>query len=922
MINPLTGITELGQAVWFDDLSRDLITSGRLQTLIEIDGVSGISSNPTILQKAINTGRDYDHDGHHLVDSGLSVEGIYEGLAVSDIRAAADLLRPVYEKTSARDGYVSLEVSPSLAYDTAATVAHVKRLFQLADRENVMIKVPGTQQGLEAVPELIASGININITLIFSLEQYRSAADAYVQGIQELLTAGGDARHVASVVSFVISQVDTMLDEILEEVSDPASKSIARGLMGKAAISNAKMAYGMYKEIFHGIRFASLMEKGARPQRIVWASTSTKTSNYPDTYYVDSLIGPETVSTMRASTLEAYRDHGRPAARLEEGLEAASGVFSQLEELGIDMQLVMENLLENGVRSFVESFENLLSEIAVKRTRLLRGWGHRSASLGGLQQRVDECLAQCDKRKISETLWASDASLWTDDQATQVAIRDRLGWLHVVETMVGEKPRLRDFADEVRGAGFEHAVLLGMGGSSLAPEVFSSSFGSAEGFLDLRVLDTTVPGRILEVERSVNLEKTLFIVASKSGGTIEVLSLFKYFWAKMENLFENSAGERFIAITDPGTSLGKLASEHRFRKVFLNPSDIGGRFSALSYFGLVPAALIGVDLDRLLMRASQAVEAAGPEVPSLENGGLWLAAIMSEAAVSGVDKLSLIISPMLQSFGWWLEQLIAESTGKEGKGIIPIEGEPPADPENYGNDRFFVYLRIDDAGVYDHHVSALEKAGHPVTTFRLHGPYDLGREMFKWEFATANAGALLGINPFDEPNVKESKDNTKRILELYKRESKVPQGERVEIDAPDLPSMLNSFLSPARPGNYVAFNAFISPSQKNQEILQTLRVLVREKYRTATVVGFGPRFLHSTGQIHKGGPDKGFFIEITSEDAEDLPIPGEAFSFGVLKSAQSLGDYEALKSRGRRIIRVHLSSEADLEKLIGAFKAL
>ena len=543
--------------------------------------------------------------------------------------------------------------------------------------------------------------------------------------------------------------------------------------MGKAAISNARMAYALYKEIFYGSRFAVVKQSGARPQRLLWASTSTKNPNYPDTYYVDALIGAETVNTLPTATLDAYRDHGWPVASLEKGLDAAEQVFLQLEEVGIDMQLVMDKLLDNGVRSFAESFENLLNEIGV-RTRLLRGWGHRSASLGGLQKKVDECLARCDKRKISEMLWAGEASLWSDDPSIQSAIRQRLGWLQVVETMMGEKQRLRDFSEEIRQAGFEYAVLLGMGGSSLAPEVFGSCFGSADGFLELKVLDTTVPGRIAEIERSVIPEQTLFVVASKSGGTIEVLSLFRYFWAKMEMLFPEDAGSHFVAITDPGTSLGKLASERGFRKTFLNPPDIGGRFSALSYFGLVPAALIGMDLDRLLMRASQAVEAAGPEVPSLENGGLWLGAIMTEAAKSGIDKLSLIISPQVGSFGCWLEQLIAESTGKEGKGIIPIEGEPVTSPESYGNDRLFVYLRMDDEGVYDSQVSDLEKAGHPVATFRLHDPYDLGREMFKWEFATANAGALLGINPFDEPNVRESKDNTTRILELYGQDREDP----------------------------------------------------------------------------------------------------------------------------------------------------
>ncbi len=922
MTNPLRAIGELGQSVWVDHLSRDFVNSGKLKKMIDEDGITGVTSNPTIFEKAIGSERLYDHEIHILVDNGLGTEAIYEGLAVSDIRAAADLLRPIYDATEGYDGYVSLEVSPSLAYETAGTIAKVKNLFELVSRKNVMIKVPSTQEGLEAVRELIGSGININVTLIFSLDQYRAAAEAYIAGIDKFISSGGNSAQVASVASFFISRVDTMVDEMLDEISDPAAKSESRGLPGKAGIANAKIAYSLYKEIFHGDRFAGLRQNGARPQRLLWASTSTKNPNYPSTYYVDALIGPETVNTIPQTTLGAYRLHGMPAVRLEDDLEAAQALFPKLAQLGIDLPFVMDRLLENGVKSFADSFDKLMEEIVKKRTRLLRGWGHRSACLGNLQKKVDSALAQCDTEKIADRLWAGDVSLWTNDPETRSAVGQRLGWLQVVEIMAGETERLREFANDIRSSGFKHAVLLGMGGSSLAPEVFSSCFGPADGYLDLKILDTTIPASILEVERKIDPEHTLFIVASKSGGTIEVVSLYKYFRVKMEELFGKTAGSRFIAITDPGTSLGKLASEQGFRRTFLNPADIGGRFSAFSYFGLVPAALMGMDLDRILMRASQAVEASGPAVPSLENPGLWLGTIMAEAALAGRDKLTLVISPKLGAFGSWLEQLVAESTGKEGKGILPIEGEPVAGAESYGHDRIFVYLRLDSEGVYDQQVSALEKAGHPVVTSRLHGPYDLGREMFRWEFATASAGNLLKINPFDDPNVQESKDNTKRLLDGYIREKKLSAGERLASDDPELSSSLKEFLTSSKPGDYVGFSVFLPPTKENRETLETIRTLVRDKFRIATVLGFGPRYLHSTGQIHKGGPNRGLFMQITCEDSVDLPIPGEPYSFGVLKSAQALGDYEALKNKERRIIRIHLASESDLSNILKAVEIL
>lgn len=922
MGNPLKTIGELGQSVWYDNLGRELLRSGELKRMIEEDGVRGVTSNPTIFEKAIGKERIYDSDIHALVDAGLNVHDIYEGLALEDIREAADLLQTVFDESEGADGYVSLEVSPHLAYDRSGTVAEARRLFELADRKNLMIKVPATSQGLAAVKELIAAGVNVNVTLIFSFEQYQGAVTAYVEGLEQWIAAGGDPKRPASVASFFVSRLDTMVDERLKDIVDPAIKAAASALLGKAAIANARIAYSHYKAIFHGDRFAPLRARGARPQRVLWASTSTKNPVYPDTYYVDALLGPETVNTMPAVTLAAYRDHGQPVIRLEDDLDHARETFIMLTDIGMNMEEVMSKLLEDGVKSFADSFDLLLEGIARKRTRLLRGWGHRSASLGNLQKRVDETLSRLDNEKLAENIWNCDASVWSDKPEEMNEIARRLGWLNVIETMMGEIQRLNDFAEDITSAGFTAAVLLGMGGSSLAPEVFATCLGGREGYLDLKVLDTTVPGTIRDVERSVDLERTLFIVASKSGGTIEVMSLYKYFYERVESLFGSAAGSRFIAITDPGTSLGKLAAEKGFRRTFLNPSDIGGRFSALSYFGLVPAVLAGADLERLLMRASQAVEASGPGVPSLESPGVWLGVIMAEAALAGKDKLTVIPSPSIASLGYWLEQLIAESTGKNGTGIIPVEGEPIGPSESYGQDRLFVYLRLDEEGNYDRQVSELEASGQPVVTLRLHAPFDLGREMFRWEFGTAVAGAILGINPFDQPDVQASKDITKEYLEIYKKEGRIPSAEQLEINAPDVTDALKRFLDAVEPGEYVAFNGFISHSASNRALFEKLRAFVKEKYITTTTLGFGPRYLHSTGQIHKGGPNSGNFILVTADDLEDGQIPGEPYSFGTLKTAQAMGDYEALKKAGRKVLMVRLGSEADLELLLQAVQRI
>ena len=922
MTNPLTKLHELGQSIWLDNLSRDLVRSGELKKLIDEDHISGITSNPTILEKAIRSQKSYDPDVHVLVDKGLKIQDIYEAIAISDVREAADILRETYDESAGADGYVSLEVSPHLAYDKAATVDEARRLFAKIDRPNVMIKAPGTRPGMEAVSDLIAAGVNVNVTLIFSLEQTMAAAHAYTEGLRKWILAGGDPARPASVASIFVSRIDTVIDQLLKDIADHNAQVDAKDLMGKAAIANSQIAYAMHTEFFEGEHFADLRAKGARPQRLVWASTSTKNPAYSDIYYVENLVGVGTINTIPPATLNAYRDHGNPRVVLGKDVEPARELIARLEGLGVDMVAIMDRLLADGLKAFADSYDGILQEIANKRIRLIRGWGHRSASLGELQPKVDATLERLDKEKLSEKLWNGEASLWSDDPAACKEIRQRLGWLTIVDAVISETPKLKEFAAEIAAEGFSSTVLLGMGGSSLAAEVFDGCLGAHEGFLKVHVLDTTVPDTVARMEKNLDLSRTLFIVASKSGGTIEVVSLYKYFRKKMDDLLGPDAGRRFVAITDPGTSLGKLAAESGFRRTFLNPPDIGGRFSALSYFGLVPAALLGVNLDLMLMRAAQAVEASAAGVRALESPGTWLGAIMAEAALSGRDKLTFVISPKIAPFGYWLEQLIAESTGKMGKGIIPVHGEPVAPPQVYGSDRLFVYVRLDAEPGYDESVSRLESAGHPVVTLRLHGPYDIGREMFRWEYATAVAGAILGVNPFDQPNVQESKDITKEILERYKNERKLPAYEYVSPDDPDLRARLQDFIGHAKDGAYLGINAFIDPTPENVSRLQRIREAARDRYKIATCLGFGPRYLHSTGQLHKGGPKKGLFLLITSEDREELMVPGESYSLAVLKTAQALGDYMALKTKGLPVFRIHAKSESQLDNFVRAWEDL
>jgi glucose-6-phosphate isomerase len=505
-----------------------------------------------------------------------------------------------------------------------------------------------------------------------------------------------------------------------------------------------------------------------------------------------------------------------------------------------------------------------------------------------LDAQIEERLSAFDRHSTVRRIWQRDFTVWRDDPTE---ISDRLGWLIVHETMRERVADLRDFAAGCAADGLTHAVLAGMGGSSLAPEVLRETLGVSPGMLDLVVLDTTHPDEILAVDRALPLDRTLFVVASKSGTTTETLSHFAYFWDKV------SDGSRFVAITDAGTPLEELAVERGFRRVFLNPSDIGGRYSALSYFGLVPGALLGVDLEGLLDRAMAMASACRSEVAA-NNPGARVGATVGEAALLGRDKFTLVLDRTISSFGSWVEQLIAESTGKEGRGVVPIDGENVGDAGVYGADRLFVGI---GGEVVEKTLAHLRDEGQPAMHLWLEDSVELGREFFRWEFATAVAGIVLGINPFDQPNVQEAKDATKRLL---------AQDALPDAGEDDLGLVLRE----VRSGDYVAIQAYLPRDQDTERRLQAARMSLRDRLRVATTLGFGPRFLHSTGQLHKGGPNTGVFIQVVEPPAEDAPIPGQRYSFGTLLTAQALGDLQSLRAHGRRVARVRL---ATLEEMAG-----
>jgi len=931
--SPVAALRQYGQSVWLDFIRRSLIVGGELQRLVREDGLAGVTSNPAIFEKAIDGSNDYaealgeiSKDPHH------SPKAVYEMLAVKDIQDAADVLRSVYDRTEKRDGYVSLEVSPELADDTHGTLEEARRLWTWVARPNVMVKVPATPAGIPAVRTLISEGLNINVTLLFSREAYEAVAHAFIEGLESRLQKGQSMDHVASVASFFVSRIDTAVDALLAErlkSASPAERGRLEGLVGKVAIANAKVAYQSYKRIFAGPRWDRLAKAGAQTQRVLWASTGTKNPHYSDVLYVEELIGPETVNTVPPETLSAFRDHGRPRPSLEEEVTVAMDTLDALERSGISLKKVADDILADGLKKFTEPFAKLLKAVERRcREANEARINHQTYALpGDLSSALAQKLKEWDAQGGTRRLWAGDSSLWTgSDEANW------LGWIGIVESQLDNVVRFAALREEARSAGFAHALLLGMGGSSLCPEVWKETFGVVKGAPELLVLDSTDPAQVRAAEETIDPKKTLFIVSSKSGSTLEPNIFKAYFFDLVKRaLGTNLAGSRFIAVTDPGSSLEKEAKADGFRHIFPGVKSIGGRYSALSNFGMVPAAVMGLDAERLLDEAERMLHACAPGVPAEENPGLVLGTILGLAASRGIDKLTFVASPGLHDLGAWLEQLIAESTGKDGKGIIPVDGEALGRPEVYGDDRIFAYLQLEEAPdpAQDAAVLALEKAGKPVVRIGVATKYDLAEEFIRWEVATAMAGAILGINPFNQPDVEASKLATRSLTSKYEETGELPpeeaffEGEGVKLYADprnrqalrqadasaSLGAYLKAHLNRLDRGDYFALLAYIRMDGANAQALQTTRHAVRDRKRVATCLGFGPRFLHSTGQAYKGGPNSGVFLQITCDNAFDLPIPGQKYTFGIVKAAQARGDFEVLAARQRRALRVHLGKD-------------
>ncbi len=922
-------LNDAGQSPWLDSISREMLSSGFLKDLVKNKGILGLTSNPSIFQQAFAQGKGlYSADIQRLAKQGKSAFEIYDTLSIKDIQDACDILNPVYVRTQKEHGYVSLEVSPTLAHCTEKTLSEARRLWKRVARANLMIKVPATPEGIPAFRDLISEGINVNVTLIFTLDQYRQVAEAYLEGLQLYTEQHGNSSKVRSVASVFVSRFDTLIDRKLEELSQNARsnhKEAYLKLRGQAALANSRLIYQEFRKIFASSSFNKLVESGGKVQRLLWGSTSCKNPAYSDLMYVENLVGADTVNTMPQITVEALLDHGKivPESAASDLSEVRS-VIRQLNQWGLDLNQIGNDLQVQGLRQFCDAFDELMKTLErVCMTMSKKSRSQISVPVVRTTLKPDDqeawsaAIREFDSRQGMELFIKQDPRLWKEDSDHQKVIANRLGWLKVHETMLGKLHDIEAYVQDMQKSKMKFLILLGMGGSSLAPEVMSLICKRSNRTLKFRIVDTTDPQDIRDVEKGITMGAAHFLVASKSGSTIETLSQFQYFYQKVSAFYGKKAtpqeiGGHFTAITDPGSSLESLARKKHFRKVFLNPADIGGRYSALSLFGLVPAALMGIDYRGLLDAARRVYEA---QVSSTGNTqkcpGVGVGLLLGALAKKGKDKLTLVTSPSLESFGAWLEQLIAESTGKEKRGVLPVDSEVLGDVSDYGEDRVFLVFKLKNEPLPK--ISAarmiqLKRAKFPVIEVEWSGPEALGCEFLSWEIATAASSTVLGVNPFDEPNVTESKQITLKFLDEI-RKGKMPENPTRYFYLKKTVEW-GLILKQIRKTSYVVLLAYLPRNAANQKAFAKLRQMIRRHFKVPVLFGFGPRYLHSIGQFYKGGTPSGLFMEFFIQDRADAAIPDQPYTFGQLKRAQGLGDFEAIQNKGLPIIAVDLGLDS------------
>lgn len=927
LVNPFIELQKTGRSIWYDGLTRRLLTSAWLKNAVNEYAVTGAVFNPDVFEKVLSGGAEYDHEIAWLLRRpSASASSALDSILVEDAILASDALMDVYESGKGKDGYVSIDVSGHLS-DAGAIIRKAKGLMAAINRPNVMLRIPASNAGMRAGETLASGGAAVYLTNIHTVERLKGALTALAKGLRKRPAAPAAGFPRLCVAGFSVNRIEATVDSLIDERAgkEPSEDRKARllALRGRAGLSCARLAHEAYRGI---------SGNGHEPLTLIWEGASQTDFMESDVKFIEGLSEKGTICLMPYSLISAFSIRGAP--RLIPPLSRAghANVLNEMASLKFGLRKIGAALENCGLKEAAGLHRDMLKAIESKRPSVSGRDLVQGFDLGVSAVVVAHTLNSLENMMFAKRLLAKDALLWTRSPDEALRISGLLGWLTLPYSMSGRLRAVASFAEELRQDGYKNVILLGMGGSSLAPLVLSSAFGQIKGFPRLIVLDSTDPQAVSKAGGIASKGKTVFIVSSKSGTTIEPMTLFERFYRLGYSAKGVNAGRDFVAITDPGTYLEGLAKKHGFRRVFTNTAEVGGRFSALSYFGLVPAAIAGIDVSRLQYYAQRMLELMHPARPFEENPALMLGACLGALCKEGRDKLTFFAPKALSMFPLWVEQLVAESTGKDGKGIVPVAGEPLLEAGRYAKDRLFVNIEMNRrSGAPRLMIAGLKKRGHPVLTFGLSDPYELGAEFMRWEAATAVAGAMLGINPFDQPDVELSKRLAMSRLDGASGAGGVakPAGVKIQgngfavffseetfkpmkkIWAKGGSAALKAFFSLLKTGDYVALLPYLNPFDRPlhrsfTELRKTLAVVTG----AATQFGWGPRYLHSTGQLHKGGPDNGVFVIFACAKGPEVAIPERGFDFLSLELSQAFGDMEALNAKGRRAALILLNDRS------------
>lgn len=912
-------IQGFGQSVWLNYLRRAFLESGELSDLLSV-GISGITSSPALFAKAITHSADYDQVLQQQVAAGMPVKSIFEALLVDDMQRAADCLHPAHERSGGLDGFVSMELDPAWMYDAMNMVAEAQRLLRAVDRSNVMIEIPATEAGFEAIQALTADGVSINVTHIFAVEQYELASKAYTAGLETFVKTHSAWRIApSSVASFSLNRIDSYVDALLKEAG-------LVELCGLTAIALAKVAYGRYQALFQGPQWEALAKFGARPLRLKWTRLTPRQFHYDELHYVLALIGPDTVTTLSPATLNALREHAAIAPTLENWMQRAPDHLAQIKGSGIDLAEVARALQRNSLAAYDRQFQELINSVGQKRQQLEEGWQRLHAALGEYEPIVDKALQQVCERHLIRRLWAEDVTLWPQKKTNG----RHLGWLKSVTRMQENAPHLLKFTRQLRQDGFTSVLIVGMGHAVTAGDVLVRMLGQESTLhpwrrgheaLFVRTLDTIDPAAVRQQVNQLNMQRTLVVLAGKTGMCRETQALARYLAARVGVVVgDDAVSSHFAAITTRGSWLANWASTHNLRNIFYDDPAIDEAFAALSYFGLVPAALAGVDvlsiLDQALAMQGNASSCNWPTRG--DNMAAQLGTILAILTKAGRNKLTLILSPSVLPFGHWVARFVATGIGKQEQGIVPIVEESVGEPAVYGADRFFVHVRLRGEGQHDAPLAAIQAAGHPLVTIHLTDPCELGGWFFVWEMALAVAAVQLHVNPFTQPQLAFIESQTSQVLANFAQNGSWPLSKAAPISW----ESLDTFLSKAESGDFVALQVFAPRSVENDRVLGSLQCRIRDRYQLATTVDYEPASHHTNSLLHNGGAKGGHFVQFIGPmpvPDEMIPtarnLPPDAPSFGALQRAQALAVRGLLREQGRPFMRFYCEKGIALDVL-------